>query len=96
MDEEPIIYPPSPYEKSPWKDIRLAAIAKEVRFDNERMYVRLVDEREISVPIKWFPVLLHATPEQRDGWELAFDGRALHWEEINEYVSIRGLLRFYK
>jgi hypothetical protein len=92
MDEEGIIYSKSPYEKSPWKDIRLTAVATEVRFDNKRMYVRLADEREISVPIKWFPLLLHATPEQRECWELVLNGKALRWEEINEDIYVKGLL----
>ena len=83
---------PTELEGNPWKDIKLTAVATDVRFDNERMYVHLADEREISVPLKWFPLLLHATPEQRNHWELLIRGTGLRWEEIDEDISVRGLL----
>lgn len=84
------------YEGNPWKDIKLTAVATDVRFDDERMYVRLADEREISVPLKWFPLLLHATPEQRNQWKLIIRGTGLHWEEIDEDISVKGLLGPYE
>nr|HET6902132.1 DUF2442 domain-containing protein [Ktedonobacteraceae bacterium] len=79
------------YGGSRWKNIKLAPIAKDVHFDNERMYILLADERELSVPLKWFPILLHATPEQRNQWEL-FKGTALRWDEIDEDIAIAPLL----
>jgi hypothetical protein len=63
-----------------------------VRFDDERMYVLLQDGREISVPLWWYPRLLHATPEQREKWEILPFGDALHWEEIDEDLDVRGFL----
>lgn len=80
------------YGGSPWMNIKLQAIAKDIRFDEERMYIHLVDEREISVPLKWFPILLHATSEQRNKWQLAVGGTELRWDEIDEDIGIAPLL----
>jgi hypothetical protein len=64
----------------------------DVRFDRERMYVLLQDGREISVPMRWYPRLLNATPEQRERWEITPFGDALHWEEIDEDLDVQGFL----
>ena len=61
-----------------------------VRFDEHSFWVDLDDGRTIGVPLAWFPRLLHATPEQRAKVELSHAG--LHWEEIDEDISIGGLL----
>ncbi len=66
--------------------------ATHVFFQNERLYVHLDDEREISVPLGWFPRLLHATEEQRQEWELMGQGQGIHWESIDEDISVAGLL----
>lgn len=80
------------YGGSPWKDIKLAPIVKDVHFNNERMYILLADERELSIPLKWFPILFYATPEQRQKWELFNKGTALRWDEIDEDIAIAPLL----
>jgi len=64
--------------------------AKSVRFDENNMWVDLSDGRTLAVPLAWFPRLLHATPEQRDLVEISRNG--LHWDELNEDISIAGLL----
>ena len=61
-----------------------------VRFDDHAMWVDLTDGRTIGVPLAWFPRLLNATPAQRQKVELGRLG--LHWEEIDEDISIAGLL----
>jgi hypothetical protein len=61
-----------------------------VRFDEHSFWVDLDDGRTIGVPLAWFPRLLHATPQQRAKVELSQAG--LHWEEIDEDISIAGLL----
>jgi hypothetical protein len=61
-----------------------------VRFDDDSMWVDLDDGRRISVPLAWFPRLLAATPEQRAQFELSPCG--IHWEALDEDVSIDGLL----
>jgi hypothetical protein len=69
-----------------------AAQAAHVHFDEQRLYVSLTDGREISVPLEWFPRLYHASEEQRQNWELIGRGVGIHWEEIDEDISIAGLL----
>jgi hypothetical protein len=64
--------------------------ATAVRFDEHTMWVDLTDGRTLGVPLAWFPRLLHATPEQRARVELSRVG--LHWEDIDEDISIAGLL----
>jgi len=64
--------------------------AKSLRFDDDCMWVELSDGRTLGVPLVWFPRLLHATPEQRLAYEIGRSG--LHWNEIDEDISIAGLL----
>ena len=64
--------------------------AKSVRFDDNSMWVDLADGRIIAVPLAWFPRILHATPKQREQVEISHSG--LHWEELDEDISIAGLL----
>ncbi len=61
-----------------------------VRFDEYSFWVDLEDGRTLGVPLAWFPRLLHATPEERAKVELSRSG--LHWDEIDEDISIAGLL----
>ena len=63
---------------------------KAVKFDDNSMWVELSDGRVLGVPLAWFPRLLRAKPEQRQGYELSKAG--LHWEKLNEDISIAGLL----
>ncbi len=69
-----------------------AALATTVWFDNEMLHVRLADGREISVPLEWFPKLRDANPEQRAGWRLIGKGIGIRWEDIDEDLSVAGLL----
>lgn len=64
--------------------------ATAVRFDEHTMWVELTDGRVLGVPLAWFPRLLHATPAQRERVELS--GTGLHWDGIDEDISIAGLL----
>ena len=64
----------------------------DVRFDDHRLIVDLMDGRTISVPLAWYPRLLHATPEQRSKWERAGAGYGIHWPDIDEDLSTEGLL----
>ena len=68
------------------------AQATSVYFDTERIHVSLSDGREISAPIEWFPRLLQATDEQRQQWKLIGRGVGIHWEAIDEDISVAGLL----
>ena len=64
--------------------------AKSVRFDQDSMWVELSDGRTLGVPLAWFPRLLHGSAEQRD--QVSISSRGLHWEALDEDVSIAGLL----
>jgi len=68
----------------------ISARATDVRFDDHAMWVDLDDGRTLGVPLAWFPRLLHAAPNQRDQVRISVSG--LHWEEIDEDISIAGLL----
>lgn len=68
------------------------ALAKNVRFDAEMFHVRLADGREISVPLEWFPRLRNANEKQRKKWRLIGGGIGIHWEEIDEDISVAGLI----
>ena len=69
-----------------------SALAKFVRFDEEMMHVRLTDGRVISVPVIWFPLLREATRRQREKYEIGGGGTSLHWPELDEDLSVAGLL----
>ncbi len=64
--------------------------ARSVRFDDDSLWVELDDGRVVGVPLAWFPRLLAATPEQRAVFELS--PRGIHWEALDEDISIDGLL----
>ena len=66
---------------------------KDVRIDDDLITVDLVDGRTISAPLAWYPVLLHASPEQRGHWQVAGGGFGIHWPDLNEDLSTQGLLR---
>lgn len=68
----------------------MSTSARSVRFDDDSMWVDLSDGRVIAVPLAWFPRLLRATPQQREQFE--FSSQGLHWEAIDEDVSVAGLL----
>ena len=68
------------------------ALATSVQFDGEMMHVFLTDGRTIGVPIIWFPLLQKASPSQRENCEIHGGGVSLHWPEIDEDISVAGLL----
>jgi hypothetical protein len=65
----------------------------EVACTEDKLIVDLADGRSISVPLAWYPRLLHATPLERDNWEIAGAGLGIHWPELDEDLSVEGLLR---
>lgn len=66
---------------------------KHVRCTRDMLHVDLMDGRTISVPIAWYPRLLHATSEQRANWKVAGAGYGIHWPDLDEDLSVEGLLR---
>ncbi len=67
-------------------------IALDVWFEKDMMYVRLSDGREIGVPVEWFPRLRKASPEARSKWRLIGRGIGIHWEELDEDISVQSLI----
>jgi hypothetical protein len=67
--------------------------ATAIRFDDNRLWVDLSDGRTLGVPLAWFPRLLHGTPGQRNQWEMSGGGEGLHWDELDEDISVPALLQ---
>ena len=65
----------------------------DIETTEDELKVRLMDGRTISVPLTWYPRLLHATSEQRQNWQIAGGGFGIHWPDIDEDLSTEGLLR---
>ena len=72
-------------------DPELRAVALEVT--NDDLVVDLTDGRRLLVPISWFPRLANATPEQRRNWRFIGSGMGFHWPEVDEDLSVKGLLQ---
>ena len=68
-------------------------LAVEVACSTDVLSVTLTDGRVVSVPLVWFPRLADASPRQRSGWELIGGGIGIHWEAIDEDISVASLLR---
>jgi hypothetical protein len=68
-------------------------VAKSVRVTAHDLIVELADGRTISVPLTWFPRLAHAAREQLLNYELLADGEGIRWPELDEDLSVAGLLR---
>ena len=68
------------------------SLAKKVRFDTENMWVELADGRQLGVPLAYFPRLLNATVDQRKAYIISGGGSGIHWDELDEDISVDGLL----
>ena len=74
-------------------DLRADQRVSNVTFSPDSLSVSLKDGRSISVPLTWYPKLLHATAEQRKNWKISGGGYGIHWPDIDEDLSTEGLLR---
>ena len=66
--------------------------AQNVRVTDDALVVDLSDGRTVSVPIAWFPRLLHGKPEERNTWRLIGEGEGIHWPALDEDISVENLL----
>ncbi|NOZ27588.1 MAG: DUF2442 domain-containing protein [Chloroflexi bacterium] len=66
--------------------------AREVRVDEDVLTVELTDGRVISVPLAWYPRLWYGTPEERQNFVLLADGAYIHWPDLDEDLSVMGIL----
>jgi hypothetical protein len=74
-------------------DLRADERVANVAFSLDSLSVSLKDGRSISVPLTWYPKLLHATEKQRQNWKISGGGYGIHWSDIDEDLSTEGLLR---
>jgi hypothetical protein len=66
--------------------------AKSVRVSNDALTVDLSDGRTVSVPLAWYPRLLHGTAAERNDYQLIGDGVGIHWPHLDEDISVEGIL----
>lgn len=66
--------------------------AERIMMTEDTLSVDLSDGRTISVPLAWFPRLLHATLAEKKNWRLIGKGQGVHWEDIDEDISVEGML----
>ena len=66
--------------------------AEAVAVSGDTRTAELSDGRTISVPLDWYPRLIHATPEERGNWRLIGRGEGIHWPDLDEDVSVEGLI----
>ena len=59
---------------------------------DDTLTVELADGRSLSVPIAWYPRLFHGSPQERENWELIGDGEGIHWSDLDEDISVEGLI----
>jgi len=72
--------------------IKIEPLATDVAFGEDTFCVTLADGREVTVPLEWFPRLRDATGEQRCDWRLIGGGVGIHWEAIDEDISVESIL----
>ncbi|MCY4044081.1 MAG: DUF2442 domain-containing protein [Cellvibrionales bacterium] len=66
--------------------------AQTISFTQDSFVVDLVDGRTIRVPLHWFPLLNNASQDERENWELLGNGEGIHWSDLDEDLSVAGLL----
>ena len=69
-----------------------AVTAQNVAVTEDALQVDLSDGRTVSVPLAWYPRLLHGTPKERNRWRLIGDGEGIHWPDLDEDLSVEGLV----
>ena len=67
------------------------ALAERISIDEESLMIDLVDGRSISVPLEWYPRLLHGTPHERNNWRLIGRGEGIHWPDLDEDISVENV-----
>lgn len=72
-------------------EIEVPAIVA-VSVTEDALSVDLADGRTVAAPLVWFPRLLHGTPSERNDWRLIANGTGIHWETLDEDISVEGLL----
>jgi hypothetical protein len=73
--------------------VELCPLAQDVNFTDDDLVVSLVVGRKLTVPLIWFPRLAGANNEQLQNYEILGDGEGIHWPDLDEDISVEGLLR---
>ncbi len=68
------------------------ASAQSVTVTEDTLTIDLSDGRTVSVPLAWFPRLLHGTPKERGNWRIIGDGEGIHWPDLDEDISVENLI----
>lgn len=71
--------------------VESAPKANAIWFTEDMLYVRLEDGREVGTPLEWFPTLRNATVKQRNNWRLIGQGIGIHWDDLDEDLSVQKL-----
>ena len=71
---------------------RIVAKAEDIVVTDDTLTVDFADGRSISVPLAWYPRLVHGTPRERNNWRIIGNGEGFHWPELDEDLSVEGLL----
>jgi len=74
--------------KNPVREARVERVA----VTEDSLVVDLIDRRSISAPLVWYPRLLNGTPRERDNWRLIAGGEGIHWPDLDEDVSVEGII----
>lgn len=69
-----------------------AATAQQVQITDDELVIALTDGRRISAPLVWYPRLLVGTPTERNHWRLIADGEGIHWPDLDEDLSVEGVI----
>ncbi len=71
---------------------RIVAKAEDIVVTDDTLTVDFADGRSISVPLAWYPRLVHGTPRERNNWRIIGNGEGFHWPDLDEDLSVEGLL----
>lgn len=77
---------------SPLRNELVEARAQRVSVTEDTLTVELVDGRTVTVPVTWYPRLAHGNLAERGNWRLIGEGEGIHWPDLDEDISIEGLL----
>lgn len=69
-----------------------SAIVQDITVTEDSLIVDLTDGRTVSVPLAWYPRLLHGTPEERNNWRLIGKGEGIHWPDLDEDISVENIV----
>ncbi len=67
-------------------------IAAKVSVTADQLVIELVDGRSLSVPLSWYPRLLHGSEKERQNWQMLGDGYPIEWPDLDEHIGVEGLL----